>query len=303
MGWRTIVVTQPSKLSLQNDQFKYAPKESETVTVPIDDISVVVIETHQVTITSALLSRLGQENIVVFTCDKTHTPDGIYMPFHQHSRYTQVAHKQIAWSEPFKKRIWQQVISQKVQNQARVLEYMEKHNSASLYAYAKNVKSGDSTNVESSAARIYFVSLFGKKFYRRDEDDWRNSALNYGYAIVRGAIARGLVSHGFLPAFGLFHSSTLNAFNLADDIIEPYRAFVDVVVAEYFEEYIELPYNRFEATHKVELYQILTMSTVIDETSTTLLNSIEICTTSLMNATLQKDVKLIKLPLLENSNG
>jgi len=303
MGWRTLVITKPSKISIKNDQLQYAPTEGEIVTVPIDDISVIILEVHQVTITSALMSRLTESNIVLFTCDKTHTPNGVFIPFHQHSRYAQVAHKQIAWSEPLKKRTWQKIVSQKIINQSKTLEYMGKGKVKQLEAYAKSVKSADSTNVESASARLYFTELFGKKFNRRDENDWRNSALNYGYALVRGAISRSLASHGFLPAFGLFHHSTLNAFNLSDDIIEPYRAFVDVVVAEQYENFIELPDSRFLPEHKVELYQLFTMNTIIDDVATTLLNSIEVCVTSLMNVTLEKDVALLKLPFLENDDG
>ncbi len=301
MGWRTVVITKPSKISIENDQLKYAPKDGKVIKVPIDDISVIILEVHQVIITSALMSRLTESNIVLFTCDKTHTPNGVFIPFHQHSRYTQVAHSQIAWTEPFKKRIWQQIVSAKVVNQSQTLAYMKKEKVTQLQNYAKKVKSGDSTMVESSAARVYFTALFGK-FNRRDESDWRNSALNYGYALIRGAISRSLAAHGFLPAFGLFHHSTLNAFNLSDDIIEPYRAFVDVVVSEHYENFIELPDTRFLPEHKVELYQLFTMKTLIDNASTTLLNSIEVCVTSLMNATLEKDVNLLKLPYLDNSD-
>lgn len=303
MGWRTVVITKPSKISIENDQLKYAPKDAEVIKVPIDDISVIILEVHQVTITSALMSRLTESNIVLFTCDKTHTPNGVFIPFHQHSRYAQVAHKQIAWSEPFKKRVWQKIVSRKVQNQSRTLAYMGKEKVQQLEAYAKNVKSADSTMVESAAARIYFVALFGNSFNRRDDSDWRNSALNYGYALIRGAISRSLAAHGFLPAFGLFHHSTLNAFNLSDDIIEPYRAFVDVVVSEQYENFIELPDTRFLPEHKVEFYQLFTMKTSIDGVSTTLLNSIEVCVTSLMNATLEKDVSTLKLPTMDNSDG
>jgi len=302
MGWRTVVITKPSKISIENDQLKYAPKDGEIIKVPIDDISVIILEVHQVTITSALMSRLTESNIVLFTCDKSHTPNGVFIPFHQHSRYAQVAHKQIAWNEPLKKRAWQKIVSQKIINQSKTLEYMGKDKVKQLEAYAKSVKSADSTNVESSAARLYFIALFGK-FNRRNESDWRNSALNYGYALVRGAISRSLAAHGFLPAFGVFHCSTLNAFNLSDDIIEPYRAFVDVVVAEHYENFIELSDTRFLPEHKVELYQLFTMKTMIDGENTTLLNSIEVCVSSLMNVTLNKDIRLLKLPYLDNSDA
>lgn len=301
MGWRTVVITKPSKISIENDQFKYAPKEGETVRVPIDDISVIILEVHQVTITSALMSRLTESNIVLFTCDNTHAPNGVFIPFHQHSRYAQVSHKQVVWTEPFKKRAWKKIVSQKILNQSKTLEYMGKSKVKELEIYAKKVKSGDSTNVEGSSARIYFTALFGK-FNRKNESDWRNAALNYGYSLIRGTISRSLAAHGFLPAFGLFHHSTLNAFNLSDDIIEPYRAFVDVVVSEHYETFIELPDTRFMPEHKVELYQLFTMKIRIDDESTTLLNSVEVCVTSLMNATLQKDVGLLKLPYMDNSD-
>jgi len=302
MGWRTLVIAKPARISISNDQIRYVPQEGDEVTVPIDDISVIILETQQVAITSALMSRFAESNIVLFSCDKTHMPNGVFIPFHQHSRYTQVAHKQIAWSEPIKKRLWQKIVSQKIRNQAKTLEYMRKNNVKQLEAYAKSVKSADSTNVESAAARLYFAELF-ENFNRRNESDWRNSALNYGYALIRGAISRSVASHGFLPAFGLFHHGTLNAFNLSDDLIEPYRAFVDVVVAEQYENFIELPEKQFLSEHKIELYQLFTMETVIDGMQTTLLNSIEVCVTSLLSVTLERDVQLLKLPVLVNNNG
>ena len=120
MSWRTIIISKPSKISLKNHNFLYSPIEGEDIVVPIIDISIIIIETHQVTITSALLSRMAEENILIFSCDKKHIPNGIFTPFHQHSRFSLMVHLQIKWSEPFKKRVWQQIIQQKISNQANV---------------------------------------------------------------------------------------------------------------------------------------------------------------------------------------
>jgi len=154
MGWRTVVISKPSKISLKNHNFLYSPIESENITVPIEDISVIVLETPQVTITSALLSKLADLNILVFSCDKKHTPNGVFTPFHQHSRFSLMVHLQTSWSEPFKKRLWMKIISQKIKNQSSVLNHFDKKvESKELINIANNVKSGDSTNCESYSAK------------------------------------------------------------------------------------------------------------------------------------------------------
>ena len=127
MGWRSIIISKPSKISLKNHNFLYSPVSGDEVVVPIIDISVIILETHQVTITSALLSRLADENIVLFSCDQKHTPNGIFTPFHQHSRFSLMVHLQTQWSEPFKKRLWQQIIQKKITNQSKVFQIGKAH--------------------------------------------------------------------------------------------------------------------------------------------------------------------------------
>jgi len=275
--------------------------EGEVVSVPMEDISVIVLETHQVSITNALLSKISELNIVLFSCDDKHTPSGVFLPFHQHSRYSLMAHLQVEWSKPFKKNIWQSIIKQKIQNQSYALRYIGHKKHKDIYNLSLHVKSGDNTNVESSSAKQYFEYLFAP-FNRRDDEDWRNKALNYGYSLVRGAVARSLVSCGFLPSFGLHHQNQLNAFNLADDIIEPFRAFVDVVVYEIYEDCIDEIYqrkHRFIKEDKNKLYEIFNVEVQIDNHQTTLLNSCDIVAISLANATKSKDIKHILLPSLD----
>ena len=300
MGWRTIIISKASKISLKNHNFLYSPIDSENIVVPIIDISVIILETHQVTITSALLSRMADENILIFSCDKKHTPNGIFTPFHQHSRFSLMVHLQTKWSEPFKKRLWQQVIQQKILNHAIVLKKLGKTKEyKELINIQKRVKSGDSENLEAQEAKLYFSYLFND-FMRRDISDWRNSALNYGYSIIRGVIARDLSASGLIPALGIHHKNQLNAYNLADDLIEPYRAFVDFEVDNIQKDNNIPKINELDFNHKVKLVEILQKTIYINNEKSTLLNSVNIMVNSLTNATKENEARNIILPSFEN---
>ena len=160
MGWRTILVTKPCKLSLQNRQLLYEPEDSEAVTVPIEDISVVILETKYALLTSALLTRLAESGAVVFSCGDNHIPTGAFFPFHKHSRYSEIADRQAAWSEPFKKRVWQEIVKQKISNQAAFLKTAQIPSWENLEHMAARVQSGDAENHEAQAAKLYWESLF-----------------------------------------------------------------------------------------------------------------------------------------------
>ena len=303
MGWRTIIISKPSKISLKNHNFLYTPLDAKAINVPIIDISVIILETHQVTITSALLSRLAEENILIFSCDKKHTPNGIFTPFHQHSRFSLMVHLQTTWSEPFKKRLWQQIIIQKIKNQASALRIFDKKKESNeLNNISSNVKSGDSTNCESYAARLYFNYLF-EDFKRRDISDWRNSALNYGYSIIRGVIARDLSASGLIPALGLHHKNQLNAYNLADDLIETFRPFVDVRVYDIFINQELKKLHELEFDHKVELVELLQRTVYINNENTTLLNACSVMINSLVVCTKNNDFTKLLLPSFDNATS
>ncbi|MCH9742140.1 MAG: type II CRISPR-associated endonuclease Cas1 [Proteobacteria bacterium] len=236
MAWRSVVISKPARLSFAQRAMVIEQNEG-TARVPLEDIAAIVIDNPQITITVPLLVACADAQVIVITVDDSHTPNGVFLSHTPHSRAVKVMRGQLAMSEPHKKRLWQLLVQQKIRNQAQLLAQAGKPDTAKqLHTLANSVRSGDPDNLEAQAAARYFPALFGKSF-TRDDIGFVNSALNYGYAIIRSAIARSLVSYGFLPAFGLHHSSELNAFNLADDIIEPYRTIVDQQVLALTQHY------------------------------------------------------------------
>lgn len=227
MAWRGVHLSQPSKLSLADGQMVVEQTDG-TVRLAIEDLAWLVIDTPQASLTATLLSACMEAGIVVVTTDASHLPNGLLLPFHGHHRQAGMAERQVAMSAPLKKRLWQSIIRTKIANQAAALDKTGSVGAKVVAEMARHVGSGDPDNVEARAARQYWQGLF-RDFRRDDDTDRRNKLLNYGYAVVRAAIARALVAGGLLPAFGLHHASIGNAFNLADDLIEPFRPFVDVL--------------------------------------------------------------------------
>ena len=228
MAFRNIIIESSAKLSVRNNQLIINTDKEHSVA--IEDISALLIESRQSTITTVALSQLGQNGCAVFFCDEKHLPCAVLEPYHQHSREPAVLKNQMSATEPLKKRLWQSIVKAKIANQAACLMLAgNKGDSEKLLSLVSTVKSGDAENVEATAAQSYFPALFGSGFVRMNDNGY-NAGLNYGYAILRGCIARFLAVYGFLPAFGLHHRSTLNAFNLADDLIEPFRPVIDLFV-------------------------------------------------------------------------
>lgn len=228
MAFRNIIVESPARISVKNSQLVIHTDTDHSAA--LEDISALLLENRQTTITAAALSALGECGCCVFTCDEKHMPCAVLTPFIPHSRQSAVIELQLSAGEPLKKRLWQSVVKYKITNQALCLRYCGKEREyVALKAMAERVRSGDTDNTEACAARYYFPNLFGDGFTRA-RDCGYNAALNYGYAILRGSIARSLAVHGFLPAFGIHHSSSQNAFNLADDLIEPFRPLIDLLV-------------------------------------------------------------------------
>ena len=228
MTWRSVVISRPAKL--RRDQFRLAIEQDQTAFVPFEDIAVIVLNHREITLTHPVLSACGEYGISLFATGDTHHPSGVFLPFLQHSRATRWQRLQLDLPRPVIKRTWAAIVRKKISNQSTCLQLARKDGTDRLDSYARRVKSGDVGNLEGQAAAFYFTQLFGKHFHR-GQDRFANAALNYGYAILRGAIARGLVAHGLLPTIGIFHSSEQNAFNLADDVIEPFRPLVDLFVA------------------------------------------------------------------------
>lgn len=228
MAWRGLHLTQAAKLSLVDGQICVKQAAGE-VRLALEDIAWIVIDTRQAVLSSALMSACMEAGIALVFTDERHTPSGLALPFHRHHRQGMTAKLQINAKESVKKRLWQAIVRRKILNQAASLSVLARENAETLKEIARHVEPGDPANVEARAARFYWKRLF-TDFVRDNGSDRRNMMLNYGYAVVRAGVARALVASGFLPAFGLKHDGAANAFNLADDLVEPFRPFVDVLV-------------------------------------------------------------------------
>lgn len=230
MVWRSVVVSNPAKL--KRDHFSLIVEQEQVARVPFEDIAVIVLNNREITLTHPVLAACAEYGIGLFSTGDNHQPNGVFLPFQSHSRSTRMLRLQLDLAKPTAKRAWAAIVRAKIANQAFILRALNAGDPERLDSYARRVRSGDVGNLEAQASAYYFPNLFGKGF-NRNELNWINAALNYGYAVLRGACARALVAHGMLPSLGLFHSSEQNAFNLADDLIEPYRPIVDLHVASF----------------------------------------------------------------------
>lgn len=222
--------TSPVSLSLKDQQLVIATKDSDNIiTRPIEDIGFVVIENPQVRITVPLLNELSDNNVSVIFCDNRQMPKSMLMALDGNTTLQESYRYQFDVGIPLKKRLWKQIVESKIKNQSALLNKIDMDGNI-LKPYYMNVKSGDADNREGVAARIYWSHLFGSHFKREREGESPNNLLNYGYSILRAAVARALIGSGLYPAFGIFHRNRYNSFPLADDIMEPYRPFVDNIV-------------------------------------------------------------------------
>lgn len=232
MGFRNILIERNRKLHIKNRQLVI--EADQEVQIPLEDINSIIVEDQSVMISSYLLQKFAESGIALYVCDEKHLPNGVMLPLVCHSRHFKLLKAQIDIGKPLQKRVWQQIVKQKVRNQALCLELLGLDGAKELIKMEKEVQSGDRTHVEAKAAAFYFKNLYGLGFTRGD-DHIINSALNYGYAIIRGMIARSLICYGMEPSLGIFHHSELNQYNLADDMIETFRPLVDLYVARHFD--------------------------------------------------------------------
>jgi CRISPR-associated protein Cas1 len=277
---RTLHFSNPAYLSCKNQQLLVELKDEEKTvkSVPIEDIGIVILEHSQITITSRLLEELLANKVSIITCNSKYMPNGMFLPLDGNSEQTERFRTQIETSLPLKKQLWQQTIKTKIDNQSLVLKAFGQSNERLLYLKEK-VQSGDPTNCEGQAASYYWGKIYGSKFTRERDEDTPNAQLNYGYAILRSVVARALVSSGMLPSFGIFHRNKYNAFCLADDIMEPYRPYVDWMV-------LNLPgINENEdgltREHKIELLKIPQLDVEINGIKRPLFHAVSITTASL----------------------
>ena len=215
-------------------------KQKTEVTKPIEDIGVLVLDNKQITVTSGVLEALLENNCAVITCDSKSMPVGLMLPLYGNTTKNERFRHQLDASLPLKKQLWQQTIKVKIENQAAVLKKYAGSEIRCMKVWASEVKSGDSENMEARAAAYYWKNLFSIDGFTRDREGIPpNNLLNYGYAILRAIVARGLVSSGLLPTLGVHHHNRYNAYCLADDIMEPYRPYVDELVCQIVESGME----------------------------------------------------------------
>ncbi|MBR4156529.1 MAG: type II CRISPR-associated endonuclease Cas1 [Bacteroidales bacterium] len=286
---RTLCFTNPAYLSLKNEQLVVkipqsdGDRQSEKVTtVPIEDIGVVVIDNRQITITSAVMDALLENNCALITCDAKSLPVGLLLPLCGNTTQSERFRYQIDASLPLKKQLWQQTVQAKICNQSEVLSKCTDAEIGCMQVWSKEVKSGDSDNIEGRAAAYYWKKLFGHiaDFNRDREGVAPNNLLNYGYAILRAVVARALVSSGMLPTLGIHHHNRYNAYCLADDIMEPYRPYVDEMVFNLVKER-GLPEEGLTKEWKAELLKIPVLDVVISGKRSPLMIAVTQTTASL----------------------
>ena len=291
---RTLCFTNPAYLSLRNQQLVIKLPEVETnaslpesfkadatKTIPIEDIGIVVLDNKQITITQGVLEALLENNCAVITCNESHLPIGMHLPLVGNTTQTERMRYQIEASRPLKKQLWQQTIVAKIENQAAVLKQMRGAEVRNMLKWASEIKSGDSENMEARAAVYYWQNAFPmvEGFTRSREGEAPNNLLNYGYAILRAIVARALVSSGLLTTLGIHHRNKYNAFCLADDIMEPYRPYVDKLVMQLYDKYSDT--QELTKELKAELLQIPVLDVTINNKRSPLMIAVSTTTSSL----------------------
>lgn len=282
--------TTPASLSMKNGQLVITRKDTdEVVTRPIEDIGFLVVANQMVKMTVPLLNALADNNVSVIFCDDKQMPKSMLMTLEGNTTQQESYRYQMDANEPTKKRLWKQLVEAKVRNQAELLNRVGQDGDV-LKPYYMNVKSGDTDNREGAAARIYWSMLFGKTFKRNREGEPPNMMLNYGYTILRAAVARALVGSGLYPAFGIFHRNRYNAFPLADDVMEPYRPFVDEIV---YRLYMDGAAEEMTNYVKSELLKVLFVDVRMGKMNRPLEVALSMTTASLLKVFKDEETKLV----------
>lgn len=280
---RTLYFGNPCYLKKKNSQLdiEFLEKEKKfAITIPIEDIGLLILDHPQITLSHALISALGNQNTAIISCDEKHLPCGLLLPMFSHHAFTEKMYQQLESSLPLKKNLWQQTIVAKISNQAAVLRSVSVDDAKMQYLL-KLVRSGDPQNVEGRAAAFYWENLFGtNSTFTRDRNEFGiNAMLNYGYAILMAIVARGLVASGMLPSVGIHHRNKYNPWCLASDIMEPYRPYVDRVVLKISKDFSECE----ELTPEIKklLLEIPAVDILIDGRNSPLMVGIQRTTASL----------------------
>lgn len=284
MSWRIVVISKRAKLDYQ---LGYLVVRNESVTkIHLGEISTLLIESTAVSITTSLLAELTKKKIKVIFCDEKRNPSSELVGYYGSHDTSSKVRNQIQWSRNSKDTVWTEIVTEKIRKQKKLLEYQGKEESKLLDSYLQEIKWNDETNREGHAAKVYFNALFGLDF-TRTTDCSVNSALNYGYSIILSAFTREITANGYITQLGLFHDNMFNQFNLASDLMEPFRVLVD-------KEVLEMKFEEFEVDEKRRLVNILNHEVVIDGKVQYVNNAVKIYCKSVFDALNENDSSLIR---------
>ena len=284
MSWRVVVISKRAKLDYQ---LGYLVVRNESVTkIHLGEISTLLIESTAVSITTSLLAELTKKKIKVIFCDEKRNPSSELVGYYGSHDTSSKVRNQIQWSRNSKDAVWTEIVTEKIRKQKKLLEYQGKEESKLLDSYLQEIKWNDETNREGHAAKVYFNALFGLDF-TRTTDCPVNAALNYGYSIILSAFTREITANGYITQLGLFHDNMFNQFNLASDLMEPFRVLVD-------KEVLEMKFEEFEVDEKRRLVNILNHEVVIDGKIQYVNNAVKIYCKSVFDALNENDSSLIR---------
>ena len=289
MSWRTIVITKRAKLDLQLGFM--VVRGEHTTKVALNEIAVVLIESTAVSLTTSLLAELTKRKVKVIFCDEKRNPSSELVSYYGSHDTSNKIRKQIAWRQNTKEAVWTEIVSEKIRKQKELLELLGKEEAELLSSYLQQIAWNDETNREGHAAKVYFNALFGLDF-TRTEDNLINAALNYGYSIILSSFTREIVANGYITQLGLFHDNMFNQFNLASDLMEPFRPLVDKCV-------LGMKLEHFEHEEKMWLVDILNQEVQIDGKIQYVSNAIKIYCKSVFDALNEDDSALVRFYKIE----
>lgn len=289
MSWRTIVITKRAKLDLQLGFM--VVRGEHTTKVALNEIAVVLIESTAVSLTTSLLAELTKRKVRVIFCDEKRNPSSELVSYYGSHDTSNKIRKQIAWRQNTKEAVWTEIVSEKIRKQKELLELLGKEEAELLSSYLQQIAWNDETNREGHAAKVYFNALFGLDF-TRTEDNLINAALNYGYSIILSSFTREIVANGYITQLGLFHDNMFNQFNLASDLMEPFRPLVDKCV-------LGMKLEQFEHEEKMWLVDILNQEVQIDGKIQYVSNAIKIYCKSVFDALNEDDSALVRFYKIE----
>lgn len=291
MTWRVVVIDNRAKLELKLSHLVVRQDGNKVQKIYLKDISHIIVNTTEASITFALLNEIVKNKIKLIFCDESRNPTAEVSPLYSSYNTSEKIRLQIKWDEYTKGEVWQQIVKQKIKNQRNLLESAGKPEYALLEKYIEEVELKDATNREGHAAKVYFNALFGKSFSRSDDTNI-NAALNYGYAILLASINRQVVSNGYLTQIGIFHDNMFNQFNFSSDLIEPWRVLVDNTV------YID-DIKIFGKEQKIELINLINEFVTIDNKCCRINQALEIYIRSVFDALNNRDISLLRFPSYE----